>query len=100
VVPRISPAGDLYYPCSPRGTVAGNLVGARSFAETLAEGMRRHGPVPSCDARCFASCYIETSNAINAPLAMLRERVRFDRHTRPDRIRPRLSESPRADLGA
>ena len=89
-VPRIAPDGDLYYPCAPCGTVAGNLVGARSFVETLAEGVRRHGSVPTCDARCFASCYIETSNAINAPLAMLREGLQFLRHTRSHRIRPGL----------
>jgi organic radical activating enzyme len=100
LVPRILPNGDLSYPCSPCGTVAGNLVGASSFRETLAEGRRRHGPVPSCDARCFASCYIETSNAINAPLAMLRERVQFARHNRPKHILPALSGSPLADLDA
>ncbi len=100
LVPRIFPNGDLFYPCSPRGTVAGNLVGARSFKKTLAEGLRRHGPVPSCDPRCFASCYIETSNAINAPLAMLRERVQFARHARPARVIPRLSGFPPADLEA
>jgi len=97
LAPRIFPNGDLFYPC---GTVAGNLVGARSFKETLAEGLGRHGPVPSCDPRCFASCYIETSNAINAPLAILRERVQFARHARSARVVPRLSGFPPVDLEA
>ncbi len=72
-VPRIFADGELGYPCSPWGTTAGSLVGARSFAGVLAEGIRRHGPIPPCDARCFAQCYIESSHAIDYPLELLRE---------------------------
>jgi pyruvate-formate lyase-activating enzyme len=72
-VPRIFANGDLGYPCAPLGTVAGSLVGARSFDAVLAEGVRRHGPIPRCDTRCFAQCYIESSHAIEHPLALLRD---------------------------
>lgn len=70
-VPRILPNGDLVYPCSPLGTVAGNLVGASSFDAVLAEGVRRHGAVPGCDTRCFAQCYIESSHSIEFPVQLL-----------------------------
>jgi len=72
-VPRIFANGELGYPCSPLGTIAGSLVGARSFDEVLAEGVRRHGPIPRCDARCFAQCYIESSHSIEYPLELLRD---------------------------
>lgn len=72
-VPRIFANGDLGYPCAPWGTVAGSLIGARSFDEVLAAGVRRHGGIPGCDARCFAQCYIESSHAIAHPLALLRD---------------------------
>jgi hypothetical protein len=73
VAPRIFPNGDLYYPCSPLDKVAGNLIGARSFDEVFAQGFARHGAIPDCDARCFASCYIETSHAMTFPLAVIWE---------------------------
>lgn len=73
LVPRITPGGELCYPCSPLGTTAGSLLDARSFAEVLEAGRAKHGPIPSCDARCFASCYIETSSCISVPLALFLE---------------------------
>jgi MoaA/NifB/PqqE/SkfB family radical SAM enzyme len=81
LAPRILPNGDLCYPCAPLGTIAGNLIGARSFSEILAAGLAAHGPVPACDARCFASCYIEPANFITAPAAMLGEYARAGRRT-------------------
>lgn len=87
LVPRIQPNGDLNYPCAPIGTTAGGLVHARSFAATLEAGRAAHGPVPSCDARCFATCYIETSSSMGMPITMIREHVelglRLDRIARP-----------------
>jgi MoaA/NifB/PqqE/SkfB family radical SAM enzyme len=75
LAPRILPNGDLAYPCAPLGHAAGNLVGARSFLEVLQAGRAALGPVPACDARCFASCYIETSACISAPLSAALEHI-------------------------
>jgi MoaA/NifB/PqqE/SkfB family radical SAM enzyme len=74
-VPRIYPNGDLVYPCSPLNTIAGNLIRARSFDEVMAEGIKLHGPVPSCDTRCFAQCFIEISHAIEFPFQLLVENL-------------------------
>jgi MoaA/NifB/PqqE/SkfB family radical SAM enzyme len=74
---RIYPNGDLVYPCTPLGKVAGNLIGARSFDEVLEQGIARHGRVPTCDTRCFAQCFIEISNAINSPGELLWENLRL-----------------------
>jgi MoaA/NifB/PqqE/SkfB family radical SAM enzyme len=86
LVPRILPDGDLWYPCAPLGTTARNLVGARSFSEVLAAGLAEHGPVPTCDARCFASCYIESSNLITRPVATLREYAQGARPAQGSRV--------------
>jgi MoaA/NifB/PqqE/SkfB family radical SAM enzyme len=75
--PRIYPNGDLVYPCTPLGKVAGNLIRASSFDEVLEEGIARHGRVPACDSRCFAQCFIEISNAINCPAELLWENLRL-----------------------
>ncbi len=75
VAPRIFPNGDLYYPCSPLDKVAGSLIGARSFNEVFAQGFAKHGAIPDCDARCFASCYIETSHAMTFPMAVIWENL-------------------------
>jgi MoaA/NifB/PqqE/SkfB family radical SAM enzyme len=72
---RIFPNGDLVYPCSPLNRVAGSLLGAESFDAVLAEGIAAHGPVPTCDTRCFASCYIEPSHAIQFPATLIFEHL-------------------------
>lgn len=73
VAPRIFPNGDLYYPCSPLDKVAGSLVEAESFDGVFEQGIKKHGPIPDCDARCFASCYIETSHALTFPVSVVWE---------------------------
>lgn len=82
VAPRIFPNGDLYYPCSPLNKVAGSLIGARSFKEVFASGFEKHGPIPKCDARCFASCYIETSYIMSFPFLMAWENFALWDHLR------------------
>jgi MoaA/NifB/PqqE/SkfB family radical SAM enzyme len=74
---RIYPNGDLVYPCTPLGKVAGNLISASSFDQVLEEGIARHGRVPACDTRCFAQCFIEISNSINYPAALLWENLQL-----------------------
>jgi hypothetical protein len=65
--PRVYPNGDLAYPCPPLGKVAGSLRSGATFEALFTDGVRRHGPPPTCDARCFASCYVETSFAMSHP---------------------------------
>jgi MoaA/NifB/PqqE/SkfB family radical SAM enzyme len=90
MAPRIFPNGDLYYPCSPLDKVAGNLIGAQSFAEVFQQGIDKHGPIPDCDTRCFASCYIEPSHAINVPSAIVWEHFDLWRALRRLVLRARL----------
>jgi len=93
--PRIFPNGDLYYPCSPLDKVAGNLRGATSFEEVYQAGIAKHGPIPDCDARCFASCYVETSHTMNYPAAIIWEH--FDLWNRVRRLVLRARRSRRDD---
>jgi MoaA/NifB/PqqE/SkfB family radical SAM enzyme len=72
---RIFPAGELIYPCLPLDKSAGSLVGAASLDAVIAEGVARHGGVPICDRRCFASCWVEPAFAIRFPLAVLHENL-------------------------
>jgi len=82
--PRIFPNGDLMYPCSPLDKVAGNLRGAKTFDEVYNAGIATHGPIPDCDTRCFASCYIETSHTMNFPMSIIWEH--FDLWNRVRRL--------------
>jgi MoaA/NifB/PqqE/SkfB family radical SAM enzyme len=82
--PRIFPNGDLMYPCSPLDKVAGNLKGAKSFDEVYLAGIEKHGGIPECDARCFASCYVETSHTMNFPASIIWEH--FDLWNRVRRL--------------
>jgi MoaA/NifB/PqqE/SkfB family radical SAM enzyme len=93
--PRIFPNGDLYYPCSPLDKVAGNLLGAKSFDEVYQAGIAKHGPIPDCDARCFASCYVETSHTMNFPAAIIWEH--FDLWNRVRRLVLRARRGRRED---
>jgi MoaA/NifB/PqqE/SkfB family radical SAM enzyme len=67
--PMIRPDGELYYPCGPLQTTAGNLLDVGDYNEAMAQGERLHGPVPTCDARCHVGCFLEGSLAITDPSA-------------------------------
>ena len=98
---RIFPNGDLYYPCSPLDKVAGSLLDAKSFDEVFHAGIEQHGPIPDCDTRCFASCYIETSHTMNFPASIVWEH--FDIWNRIRRLvlrarRPRKDDEELPDI--
>lgn len=75
--PVIYPNGDLYYPCSPLNTLAGNLLEIGDYYEAMRIGEKRHGAIPYCDARCHIGCHTESSTAISHPEQGLIEIKRY-----------------------
>lgn len=65
--PIVYPNGDIYYPCSPLNTLAGNLLEIGDYYEAMRIGEQKHGPIPYCDARCHVGCHTESSTAISHP---------------------------------
>jgi len=70
---RVWPNGDLCYPCQKLHTVGGNLLELGSLERAVDEGIRRHGPLPTCDNRCHVGCYMDFSMAIQHPGMLVRE---------------------------
>jgi len=86
------------YPCSPLDKVAGNLKGAKSFDEVYLAGIEKHGGIPECDARCFASCYVETSHTMNFPASIIWEHFDLWNRVRRLVLKARRSRPDDAEL--
>lgn len=69
----ISPPGDVFYPCLERGTIAGNLLAMPDLDRIRADGIRTHGPEPSCDTRCHSACALGFALMLNRPRTLLHE---------------------------
>lgn len=51
--PRVYPNGDVFYPCEPLHTVAGNLLRDRSLKKIFANGKKKYGDIPPCQGVCY-----------------------------------------------
>lgn len=51
--PRVYPNGDVFYPCEPLHTVAGNLLKDGSLAKIFARGRKKYGEIPPCQGICY-----------------------------------------------
>ncbi len=70
---RVRPNGDLIYPCNKRDTAGGNLLQTADYGAAVEQGSRLHGPVPDCDNRCHAGCYMDFSLLVQKPWWLLHE---------------------------
>jgi MoaA/NifB/PqqE/SkfB family radical SAM enzyme len=51
--PRVYPNGDVFYPCEPLHTIAGNLLRDRSLGKIFARGKKQYGEIPPCQGVCY-----------------------------------------------
>ncbi len=84
LMPRITPKGDLYWPCRPLNTFAGNLLENGSYDAAVEEGIRKYGILNACRKGCYMRCYIESSLLVWHPLSLLEEF--FAGRSKPDPI--------------
>ncbi len=73
VIGRITATGDLYWPCRPLHTFAGNLLEIGSYDKTVKEGIKKYGILNACNKNCQMRCYIESSVLVKHPLSLVRE---------------------------
>jgi len=69
----VSPAGEVFYPCLEKGTIAGSLLEAPDLHALRAEGRRRHGPDPVCPNQCQSACALGFSLILDRPTTMVSE---------------------------
>lgn len=74
--PIVYPDGNIFYPCAPLNTVAGNLLEIGDYYKAMEIGERKYGIVPYCDSRCHVGCYTEGSTAITNPMVGISEAIR------------------------
>lgn len=70
---RVWPNGDLLYPCQKLHKVGGNLLKLGDYSRAIDEGRREHGPLPDCDNRCHAGCYMDFSMCVQQPSLIVKE---------------------------
>jgi MoaA/NifB/PqqE/SkfB family radical SAM enzyme len=63
----VSPVGDVFYPCLEIGKVAGNILAEPDLHKLRAEGLRLHGPDPTCGNQCHSACALAFALALNRP---------------------------------
>src|ERR1700687_423068 len=51
--PRVYPNGDVFYPCEPLHTIAGNLLRDGSLRKIFARGKKTYGDIPPCQGVCY-----------------------------------------------
>jgi MoaA/NifB/PqqE/SkfB family radical SAM enzyme len=51
--PRVYPNGDVFYPCEPLHTIAGNLLRDGSLRKIFAHGKKTYGDIPPCQGVCY-----------------------------------------------
>jgi MoaA/NifB/PqqE/SkfB family radical SAM enzyme len=51
--PRVYPNGDVFYPCEPLHTIAGNLLRDGSLRKIFARGKKAYGDIPPCQGVCY-----------------------------------------------
>jgi MoaA/NifB/PqqE/SkfB family radical SAM enzyme len=51
--PRVYPNGDVFYPCEPLRTIAGNLLRDGSLKKIFARGRKQYGDIPDCRGICY-----------------------------------------------
>lgn len=51
--PRVYPNGDVFYPCEPLRTIAGNLLRDKSLRTIFANGKKLYGDIPPCQGICY-----------------------------------------------
>jgi MoaA/NifB/PqqE/SkfB family radical SAM enzyme len=51
--PRVYPNGDVFYPCEPLHTIAGNLLRDGSLRKIFARGKKMYGDIPPCQGVCY-----------------------------------------------
>ncbi|GAC1626365.1 MAG: hypothetical protein PVS2B2_08480 [Candidatus Acidiferrum sp.] len=51
--PRVYPNGDVFYPCEPLHTIAGNLLRDGSLRKIFARGKKIYGDIPPCQGVCY-----------------------------------------------
>ncbi len=73
VVARVSADGNLYWPCRPLNTFAGNLLEIGSYQKAVQEGIRKYGILNACQKSCQMRCYIESSLLVKHPMALVKE---------------------------
>jgi pyruvate-formate lyase-activating enzyme len=70
---RVKPDGELLYPCSKLYQSAGSLLEYGDYDRTVAEGVRRHGPIGQCGQHCHDGCYMDYSLLVQEPIRLLDE---------------------------
>jgi hypothetical protein len=63
----------VFYPCLEIGKVAGNLLEDADLHKLRAEGIRRHGPEPTCGNQCHSACALGLSLILDRPLTAISE---------------------------
>jgi MoaA/NifB/PqqE/SkfB family radical SAM enzyme len=69
----VSPSGDVFYPCLEIGKVAGNLLVEADLHKLRAEGLRQHGPEPTCGNQCHSACALGFALLLDRPWTTLSE---------------------------
>jgi MoaA/NifB/PqqE/SkfB family radical SAM enzyme len=69
----VAPNGDVFYPCLEIGKIAGNLLEQDSLHALRAQGLRRHGPEPTCGNQCQSACALGLALLLDRPWTMLSE---------------------------
>jgi len=83
--PTVYPSGEIYYPCSPLNTLAGNLLEIGDYQEAMNIGEKKFGSVPYCDSRCHLACYTEGSTAMTHPEEVIGDAFRAITHRKRHR---------------
>jgi hypothetical protein len=74
-----TPAGEVFYPCLERGTLAGSLLEHADLDAIRAEGRARHGPEPRCGEQCHSPCALSFALLLDRPWTALDEAWRVAR---------------------
>ncbi len=91
VIARVAATGDLYWPCRPLNTFAGNLLEFDSYDKAVREGIRKYGILNACEKNCQLRCYIESSILVKHPLSLVEEFF-----TKPEKALPAMDPVPQA----
>ncbi len=84
LVPRITPQGDLVYPCRPiekesdsHGGRPCNLLHVTSWEHAIQRAVEAYGLPPRICTSCFQQCFAEPSLMQSHPLSLLWEWMRY-----------------------
>jgi len=84
LVPRVTPQGDLLYPCRPiekegdsHGGRPCNLLNVTSWQHAIQRAVETYGLPPRMCTSCFQQCFAEPSLMQSHPLSLLWEWVRY-----------------------